>query len=149
MKLFHIWYAKKSWDALSELRKRPQVSFLLMSYYRKYLEQFRIIDEERATYIKEFGTETEGGFSIEPGTAEFQKFQFKFGEYLSAESDLEPLSMSMQELVDAISDESDGEAQNAISERELLPLMAFFSDTAEELAADEERGQQRAAEGAH
>lgn len=135
MKLIQIWNAQAAWVALSKLAKAPAVSFKLMFYYIEFQKVFAVIEQERIIYLKEFGTESESGnISIEPGTAAYQKFTFKFEAYLMADHDMLPIEMDMQEMVDSIIQGDDDSKSNAVSEAELLTLLPFFKDTAEQFA---------------
>lgn len=133
MKLFEVYNAVSTsqekpvstWGALTALKKPPKVAYRLLKYGAKLGAEFEVIEKQRIKLIYEAAGAAEGSeVNIKPGTAEFNKFVQGFNEFLANDSDLEPVGISMDALIDAL----DAEKGNVLSEQDLAVVEPFFTE---------------------
>jgi hypothetical protein len=118
MKLVEIWASAPSWNTLSALKISPQIAYRLYKYKKLVDEELQACESQRVALIHEAcGT---GPPKIEPGTDQFNEFLNKFNVYLQQESDLKPLDISMETLIEALGDAP------MLSENDISILEAFF-----------------------
>ncbi len=127
MKLSEIWNARETFNRLALLRKPPKVAYRLMKYERKLSAELTLCEAQRSKCVCEVAGVDVGSIEAEqvtlmPGTAEFNAFLDRFNEFLDGESDLKPLELEMDALVDAL----DAESGNVLSEVDLALLEPFF-----------------------
>lgn len=133
MKLIEVWNAcgtsqakpLSTWGVLASLKKPPKVAYRLLKYGAKLAAEFDVIDKHRRTLIYEAAGVAEGSdVKMEPGTPAFNKFVQGFNAFLGNDSDLEPVGISMDALIDAL----DAEKGNVLSEHDLALLEPFFQE---------------------
>jgi hypothetical protein len=92
-----------------------------MKYSRKYQIEFEICEKQRVTLVRELANvgPSEVGF-IGEGTPEMVELRKRFNEFLQSDSDLEPVGISMEEMVTGLHDDA------VITEIDLALLEPFF-----------------------
>lgn len=125
MKLIEIWNAQDIFRHLASLRKPPKLAYRLMKYERKFTAEMGVCETQRGKCVcevadVEYGSPAADQIALTPGSPEFEAFLAKFNEFLQNESELEPMDMQMDALVDALAGE------NALSENDLAILEPFF-----------------------
>ena len=124
MRLLDVWNGRPAWEALAELKKPPKLAYRLMKYLRKLNTELAACEEGRQSCVHLVaGTTPPAIVLLSPDTPEFQVFLGKFNEFLLDESDLEPVGISMDDLIDAL----DAQTGNLLTERQLLLLEPFFT----------------------
>lgn len=132
MKLIDVWNAVQSnkdkpvsaWAAMTSLKKPPKVAYRLLKYGAKLGTEFDVIEKHRVELIYEAAGAPEGSpVDIKPGSPEFAQFANSFNEFLAGDSDLEPVGMTMDALIDALDT-----AGNALSEQDLAAVEPFFQE---------------------
>lgn len=124
MKLGYIWNAREAFGRLAQLRKPPKLAYRLLKYLRKINVELDLCETQRQKCVYEAAGENLGAtdINLSPGTPEFDAFIAKFNEFLATDSDLEPLDLGMDALIDGL----DSEPGNAMSENDLALLEPFF-----------------------
>ena len=132
-----IWNAKKAWDAISPLKKKPKLAYRLMKYEKKVAREIEVCDKERRRILYDVsGVEPGKPVKLEVGSPELIKFTELFGEFLfQADSDLELVGVTMDELIDGL----DAEKGNTLSEDTITLLEPFFQQP-ESLTPDHPAG---------
>lgn len=131
MKLIDVWNAVHStpatpaaWSALTALKKPPKVAYRLLKYGAKLGAEFDVIEKQRIKLLYEAAGVPEGSpVDIKSGTPEFSQFANSFNEFLAGDSDLEPVGMSMDALIDSLD-----AVGNAMSEQDLAAVEPFFQE---------------------
>jgi hypothetical protein len=127
MKLLDIWNSRESWMALADMKKPPKVAYRLMRYHAKINAELVALEAGREAAVYEAaGVEGPAIVSLNPGSVEYEIFIKGFNKFLDEESDLSPVGISMDALVDAL----DGDAANRLTERQLALLEPFFTEKA-------------------
>ncbi len=117
--LGNVLGSQNGWAELSTMPKTPKVAYTLMKYVKTVITpEMEVITEHRNELIKTLGK----GDSIEPNTPAFDKFQTQFTEYLATDSDIKPIDLTMDQLIDALSSHKD----NAITDGTLMLVEPFF-----------------------
>lgn len=127
MKLVTIWNAREAFATLGALKKAPKVAYRLMKYERKFMAEVDACQKQQdACIYAALGKNPACGerVSVEPGTPEHNTFVTNFIEFLATESDLGPVDMTMEALIEALG----AEQGNALSERDLMLLEPFFQE---------------------
>lgn len=137
MKLLDIWQACASseskpvsaWASLVLLKKPPRVAYRLLKYGAKLSAEYEVIEKQRRALLYEAAGVDEGQpVTLESGTPEFDQFFRGFNAFLIGDSDLDPVGLSMDALIDAL----DSEKGNVLSEQELALLEPFFQESKKE-----------------
>lgn len=126
MKLSVICNSEAAWRSLSAVKKPPKLAYRLMKYTKLVSAEIKDCEEQRAKYVceiagVEFGTEDGAQTFLLPGTPQHDEFMAKFQAFLDTESDLLPVPISMEALIDSLGDQG-----NVISETDLANLEPFF-----------------------
>lgn len=132
MKLFHVWNVMMSqdqttsvWGRLAKLQKPPKVAYRLRKYAVKLATEFKVIDEHRNECILTAAGKGPGeDVNLAPGTPEFAVFAEKFNAFLNGDSDIDPVGINMDALIDALA----AEKGNVLSELDIELLEPFFAD---------------------
>ena len=131
MKLFHVWNvmqqngAPSVWQRFASLKKPPKVAYRLRKDAVKLATEFKVIDEHRNECILTAAGKGPGeDVNLASGTPEFAVFVEKFNEFLNGDSDLDPVGINMDALIDAL----DAEKGNVLSELDIELLEPFFAD---------------------
>lgn len=124
MKLVDVWNARNAFATLAQLKKPPKVAYRLMKYAKQFAAEFDTCEAARVSCVYEIAGVEPGtpNINLLPGTPEYDAFVAKFNEFLANDSELEPLEMSMDALIDAL----DSERGNVLSENDLALLAPFF-----------------------
>ena len=129
MKLGQIWNVLAAFNALANLKKPPKIAYRLMKYERKLQSEHRLCEIQRSKIVCEiagvaFGSPEAQTTVLKVGTPEFDAFLAKFNEFLENESDLQPIPLSMDALIEAL----DAEKGNVLSEADLALIEPFFEE---------------------
>ena len=131
MKLFHVWNvmqqngAPSVWQRFASLNKPTKVAYRLRKYAVKLATELKVIDEHRNECILTAAGKGPGeDVNLVSGTPEFLAFVEKFNEFLNGDSDLDPVGINMDALIDAL----DAEKGNVLSELDIELLEPFFAD---------------------
>lgn len=124
MKLIDVFRSAEAWKRLSGLKKPPRMAYSLMRYFKSIQDELDIIEKERVNCIRRIAKAGENeAISLKPGSAEIVEFESRFIGFLESESVLVKLSITMDELINALENETD----NTLTEKDLLALEPFFS----------------------
>ena len=148
MKLVEIWNSTRAWGALSVMKKTPKLAYRLLKYEKKVERELKVCEKQKDALVYEcVGVEpptppdmvvvslpptvtvddTENpGETKEVENPQYVEFWKRFNEFLQGDSDLQLVGITMEELIDGLS-EKDG---NALSEREIELLEPFFASEA-------------------
>jgi len=133
VKLIEIWNAVNtseekpvsSWQAVSGLKKSPDLAYTLLTYGPKLGGEFTVIEKYRNELIYECsGAEPGKEVRLEPGTPEYAKFLAEFMTFLNKDSNLEPTGITMTALIADLK-KKDG---NMVSEVDLMLVAPFFQE---------------------
>lgn len=126
MKLAHIWGARDAFARLSTLKKPPKLAYRLLKYARKFEVELAACEAHRVQCVYEAAGVADGtpGVSLAPDTPEFSAFVLAFSEFLANDSDLEPVGINMDALIEAL----DAETGNVLCENDLAMLEPFFQE---------------------
>lgn len=126
MKLITIWNAREAFAKLAQLKKPPKLAYRLMKYGRKFVAEFDACEEQRIKCVYEAAGVEPGtpDTNLLPGTPEFAEFMAKFNEFLDSESDLEPVGVGMDSLIESL----DSERGNVLTETDLVLIEPFFQE---------------------
>ena len=111
MRLAAIWNAQSAFSALSALKKPPKLSYRLYKYQHKFNTEVAICEAQRIKCVCEVagvepGSVEAASVVLLPGTPEFVTFLAKFNEFIAGESDLAPVGVGMDALIDALDAET-------------------------------------------
>ncbi len=123
MKLLEIWNAVPAWKTLSLLKKSSRLAYRLMKYLKAIDAEVAVCEARRQECVYGITGKQPGEAAlIENDTPQFAELVVKFTEFLQEESDLPPVGITMEELIEDLGAE-DG---NRISEADLNLLEPFF-----------------------
>lgn len=123
MLLGQIFASLESWRKLSAVNMKPKIAYAILKYTALVSAEAEVIEKQRTALIYEVtctlpGTEVK----LEPDGFGWRQFVQGFNEILSQESDLEPISLSMDEVIDALEGKDD-----VLSVSDLARLEPFFA----------------------
>lgn len=123
MLLGQVFQSITAWQKLSAINLRAKLAYKLLKYTALVSAEHAIAEKQRVALIHEV-TETKEGeeAKIEPNTPEFAKYVEKFNAVMLTESDLRPLVMDFEEVVNAV-DEKD----ESLTVSDLAMLEPFFA----------------------
>jgi hypothetical protein len=123
MNLGQVLVSLGSWRKLSAVNMKPKVAYDILKYTALVTAESEVIEKQRITLIYDV-TGAEQGESVQlvDGTPEHATFVEGFNEILSQESDLAPIQMSMDVVIDALEGKDD-----ALSVSDLAALEPFFA----------------------
>lgn len=121
MKLGNVVLASDAFNHLATLRMPPQMAYRLLKYGRLLSAERELAEQQRIAIVRKVSGIAEGNVTLEPGTPEYQQFVTEYGEALEVKSDLAPLDLTLDELLEAIG--SDG----ALSITDLGNLEPLFA----------------------
>lgn len=122
MLLGTIFQSITAWQKLSAINMKPKLAYKLLKYTRLVNAEYEIAEKQRVALIHEMtGTEEGQDAKIEPDTEAFREYVGKFNAIMQTESDLQPLDMDFEEVVDAV-DEKD----ESLTVSDLAMLESFF-----------------------
>jgi hypothetical protein len=124
-KLGEIFNGFQSWQALASVKMEPKIAYRIMKYIRKIVSEYEIIDKQRIALIHEItDTKESEPAKIEPDTQQFFDYLSRFNEVLSIDSDLEPVELYLNEVLEAIYPNQ----EVSLSPQDMLLLEPFFSE---------------------
>lgn len=125
IKLMAIWNSAPAWDAVSSLKKTPKMAYRLLKYQRRVTKELEVCEEQRKALVYA-AAKVEPGVDVKlaPDSPEVAEFIRSFEEFLSGDSDLEWIGVSMEDLIDAL----DANGGNTISEQHIALLEPFFTE---------------------
>ena len=117
-----VFQSIKSWQKLSNINMKPKLAFKILMYTKKVADEHKAIDELRVALVHEI-TNTQPGseVKIKPDTEEFFKYVKGLQEILLVESNLKPIDLDFEEVVNAV-DEKD----ESLTVADLSALEPFF-----------------------
>ena len=126
MKLVEIWNSVSAWSTISKLKKNPKLAYRLLKYEKRVDKELQVCEKQRQACVYEVrgvepGTEVE---ALLEGTPEYATFLAKFNEFMQAESDLQWIGISMDDLLDGLG----AETGNVLSEYDIELLEPFFTE---------------------
>jgi len=124
MKLGEVFQSASAWQCLASMKMSPKIAYKVLKYMRSVSAEYDIAEKQRVALIHELSGVPEGQpASIEAGTPEIYEYSRRFMEILETNSDLEPLSMSFGEVLEAIS----ANQENVLSPEAIGLLEPFFA----------------------
>lgn len=124
MLLGHVFQSVAAWQKLSSINLRAKLAYKLLKYTNLVSAEHTIANKQREALIYEItGTKEGQEAKIEPNTPEFLEYVEKFNAVMQTESDLQPLDMDFEEVVNAV-DEKD----ESLTVSDLALLEPFFVD---------------------
>ncbi len=127
MQLGQIFSSIESWRKLSVVNLKPKIAYAIFKYTALVTAEAEVVEKQRTALIYEVtGTESGTEVKLGPGEPGWDLFVQGFNEILSQESDLKPIDMDMEEVVDALDGKDD-----VLSVSDLARLEVFFSTPAE------------------
>ncbi len=125
MLLGEIFQSMSAWQKLSSIPLKPKFAYRILKYIKLVTAEFEIAEKQRVALIHEItGTQEGQEAKIEPGTPELATYAKRFQEILVTPTDLKPLDMDFEEVVNA-ADEKD----ESLSVQDLAMLEVFFNFT--------------------
>lgn len=122
----------QSWQKISGISMKPRIALAILRYTKKIQDEFEFVEKQRVALIyKVTGSEPGSEVKVEPGTEEFKKYITGLQEIFVVESDLEPIDLDFEEVIDAV--ENEGET---LSVSDLAKLEPFFADRPPNLPDD-------------
>jgi len=128
IKLVEVNNAQQFFQQLTGLSKAPSAAYKIMRWIQSEIEPaLKLVDEQKNELVKKHGEEKDGGVSISPENEEaMQAFIKEWSEYLNTEVDMQPLNLTMDELVEALSvKDAEGKDINSFTESLLFSLEKF------------------------
>lgn len=123
MLLGQVFQSIGAWQKLSAINLRAKLAYKLLKYTALVSAEHAIAEKQRVALIHEVtGTKEGEDAKIEPDTPEFREYVERFNAVMVTESDLQPLIMDFEEVVDAV-DEKD----ESLSVSDLATLESFFA----------------------
>ena len=122
MKLGQIFQSIESWRKLSAVNLKPKIAYAILKYTKLVGDEHAIAEKQRVTLIHEI-TDTKDGedAKIEPGSPEFVEYVTKLNEIMAQESELKPIDLELEEVVNALDGKDD-----VLSITDLAMLEPFF-----------------------
>lgn len=122
MLLGEIFQSVGSWQKLAGINLPAKLAYKILKYTRRVTAEYEIAEKQRVTLIHEItGTQEGQDAKIEPGTPELVAYTQRFQEVMLTKSDLEPLDMDFEEVVNAV-----GSRDESLSVSDLAMLEPFF-----------------------
>lgn len=122
MLLGQVFQSIAAWQKLSGINMKPKLALKILRYTKLVSAEHEHAEKMRVALIHEVTNTKEGEQAkIEPNTPEFAAYVEKFNAVLTTESDLQPLNLDFEEVVNAV-DEKD----EALSVSDLALLEVFF-----------------------
>ena len=120
MKLAQIFLAQDAWREIQEIKKKPKTAYKLMRFGLSLDQEFKIIIDQKNKLITDIGSKgKDGAITIAPDTLGAKKFILKFNEFLDQESELSPVSMTIEKFCNSI--------KEYISDKVLILIEPFFA----------------------
>ncbi len=117
-----VFRSISSWQKISGISMKPRIAFAILKYTKRVSDEFELIEKQRVALIHEItATEPESEVKIEPDTEEFNKYIAGLQEILIVESDLEPIDLDFEEVINAVDDKDE-----SLTVSDLAVLEPFF-----------------------
>jgi len=127
MKLGTIFQSIDAWKKLSAINMRPKLAYAVLKYTRLVSAEYEIVEKQRVALIHEItGTKEGEEAKIAANSPEIAKYVEKFNAIMVTASDLKPLDVNFEEVVNAVDSKDE-----VLSVSDLALLEPFFSDYAE------------------
>ena len=124
MLLGQVWQSITAWQKLSVINLRAKLAYKLLKYTALVSAEHAIAEKQRVSLIYEITGAKEGeDVKIEPNTPEFAEYAEKFNAVMVTESDLQPLDMYFEEVINAVD-----EKEESLTVGDLAMLEPFFVD---------------------
>ena len=122
MLLGQVFQSIQAWQKLSAIPLKPKIAYRVLKYTKKVSSEHELAEKQRVALIHEVTGTLEGqDAKIEPNTPEFQEYATRFNAIMALESDLEPIDMELQQVVDVLDDK-----EESLSMSDLAVLEPFF-----------------------
>ncbi len=122
MLLGEVFQSMSSWQKLSGINLPAKLAYKILKYTKLVSAEYEIAEKQRAALIHELTDTKEGEEArIEPNTPRAMEYAKKFQEVLVMDTDLKPLDMDFEEVVNAV-----GEKDESLSVQDLAMLEVFF-----------------------
>ncbi len=129
MKCSEVFGSIASWRKLSGISMKPRYALRILRYTKLVSAEYDNIERLRVSLARRIaGAEEGSAIEIEPNTPEAKEFAERFNEILSADADIAPLRMSLDEIVNNL----DGE-EDSLTVADLAVLEPFFLDSSIDL----------------
>ncbi len=117
-----VFQSIAAWQKLSGVSMKPKLAFKILMYTKKVAAEHEAVEKQRIALVHEItGTKPGEEVKIEPDTDEFKKYIVGLQEILLVESDLKPLDLDFEEVVNAV-DKKD----ESLTIADLSALEPFF-----------------------
>jgi hypothetical protein len=121
MKLADVFASQEAWRRLSQVRLPAARAYELFKYLKLVTAEYEILEQRRVAVLRRISGAAEGmPVSLEAGTPAHDQFIMEFGAFLDADSDLQPLAMSFDKLMELLSADS-----NLLSVAEMALIEPF------------------------
>lgn len=123
MLLGEVFQSIGAWRKLASVNMRPKLAYRILKYTKLVQAEHAIAEKQRVALIREVtGTKDGEDARIEPDTPEFADYIKKSNEIMLMVTDLQPLVMDFEEVVNAV-DEKD----ESLTVSDLAMLEPFFA----------------------
>jgi hypothetical protein len=98
-----VFAAAEAWRALSLLPLAPRIAYKILKYGQALAKEVEIVEKQRMTVVSELtnGDDTTRG-QLKPGTPLFAKYVQRMDEVAAVPCSVEPLDISMDDLLSAL-----------------------------------------------
>ena len=127
-KLFEVINAKQHFTELTTFSKTPSSAYKIMRWLQsEIMPTLELIEEQRTTLIHKHGDiQADGNVLIAEESEKMNLFVTEWTEYLQADTGIQCLDLTLEELVDALSIKDDtGREINYFSEALLFTIEPF------------------------
>ena len=129
MLLGQVFQSLDSRRKLSAVNMRPKVAYAILKYTTLVTAEAEIVEKQRSALLYEAtGAEVGSEVKLDPGDPGWDTFIGGFNEILSQESELAPIAMELDEVIEALDGKDD-----VLSVSDLAKLAPFFAQPAEEV----------------
>ncbi len=123
MNLGEIFNSLSVWEKLASVNMKPSLAYRIMKYMKLVSAEYEIANKQRISLIHEItGTKEGEDAGISPGTPEIEEYSRRYDEIMATESDLEPLGVALEEIVNEVEDKGE-----VFSVKDFALLGLFFS----------------------
>ncbi len=105
MKLGDIYGGFPVLGKIAQIKMNPKRSYLILKYFRILGQEYEMIEKQRVALIHEITRTNDGEeASVKSGSPEFASYVEKFSAVLEVESDIAICALTMDALLEEISD---------------------------------------------
>ena len=121
--LGQIFQSIGAWQRLSGVNMKPKLAYAILKYSKLVTAEHEIAEKQRVALIHEITKTADGeDAKIEPGTPEFRDYVERFNAVMLTETDLKPLDVVFEKVVNAVDDKDE-----SLTVSDLAMLEPFFS----------------------